>query len=222
MKSDKEIILENIRKSLSGSRAEIANDSVLDNEISEKLISITPSAQNELIQQFQNELEKVDAEFINLESDEDLQPILQNLLSDSGASKIAVSDDEIIINISESLEDVTIVRATQNEYPERKIEISQIETALVFAENGIADTGSVVFYYDNTKTTYPHFLCDWTIILIKRESIIPNQFELMKKVDLEKAKNMVFVTGPSRTADIEKTLVLGAHGPRRVTVIVIP
>ena len=44
----------------------------------------------------------------------------------------------------------------------------------------------------------------------------------MKKVDIERAKNMVFVTGPSRTADIEKTLVLGAHGPRRVTIIAIP
>jgi L-lactate dehydrogenase complex protein LldG len=56
---------------------------------------------------------------------------------------------------------------------------------------------------------------------VKRENLLENQFELFHKIDFEKAKNMVFVTGPSRTADIEKTLVLGAHGPRRVTVILI-
>ena len=222
MKSDKEIILQNIRESLSGSRAESSNDIELDSEISEKLNSITPSTQNELIHQFEKELEKVNAEFINLENSEDISATLQKLIIDCGVNKIAISGDDIIDNISESLDDITIVKATKYEYPERKNKLSQIETALVFAGNGIADTGSVVFYYDNTKTTYPHFLCDWTIIVIKQKLIIANQFELMKKIDLEKAKNMVFVTGPSRTADIEKTLILGAHGPRRVTVIVIP
>jgi len=222
MKSDKEIILENIRKSLSSSRNEVANDIQLDNEIKEKLNSVTPSTQNELIQQFQNELEKVDAEFINIESNENISQTLQRLLQDGVVNEIAISDDELICTITESLADITIVKATDYEYPERKSKISQINTAVVFAENGIADTGSVVFYYNTTNTTYPHFLCDWTIIAIKRDSIIANQFELIKNLDLEKAKNMVFVTGPSRTADIEKTLVLGAHGPRRVSVIAIP
>jgi L-lactate dehydrogenase complex protein LldG len=222
MKSDKEIILKNIKESLSGSRAESSNDTELDYEISEKLNSITPSTQNELIHQFEKELEKVNAEFINIESSEDIPAILQKLITDSGVKKIAISGDDLINTIAESLLDFTIEKASEYEYSERKNKLSQIETALVFAENGIADTGSVVFYYDNSKTTYPHFLCDWTIILIKQKSIIANQFELMKKIDFEKAKNMVFVTGPSRTADIEKTLVLGAHGPRRVTVIAIP
>jgi L-lactate utilization protein LutC len=222
MKSDREIIFENIRKSLGNSRIEIANDSLLDGEIDEKLNLITPTSQNGLVDQFKSELEKVDAEFIDINDIKKLSSALQKLLNDNEVNKIAVSDDTIINEISDSLIGIEIKKATKHEYSERKSKISQIETALVFAENGIADIGSVVFYYDITKTTYPHFLCDWTVIVIKRNSIVANQFELMKNIDIKKAKNMVFATGPSRTADIEKTLVLGAHGPRRVTVVLIP
>jgi len=219
MKTDREIILENIRRSLSGSRIEVVNDEALDNTINEKLNSITP---NDLIKQFKDELEKVNAEFIKLESTEEIISVLQKLFNENNVKHIAVSEDSEVQNIIESIEGIDVIQATELRYPERKNEISKIDAALVFAGNGIADIGSVVFYYDDTKTTYPHFLCDWTVVLLKASTIVANQFELIKGIDKEKAKNMVFVTGPSRTADIEKTLVLGAHGPRRVTVILIP
>jgi len=219
MKSDRDIIFENIRNSLSGSRIEIEKNHALDNSIKEKLDSITP---HDLVEQFKSELEKVSAEFIQLENSDKLSSVLQKLLTESEVNQIAVSDENQIKEITESLEGIKIFKAVEFQYPERKEEISQINASLVYASNGIADIGSVVFYYDDTKTTYPHFLCDWTVVLLKSSTIVANQFDLMKNIEIEKAKNMVFVTGPSRTADIEKTLVLGAHGPRRVTVIMIP
>lgn len=222
MKSDRDIILDNIRKSLANSRNEIANDDALDSNIQEKLSSITPENYDTLIEQFKSELEKVSAEFIRIDSSEDVLPTLQRMFNDGNIKHIAISNEKEVDELSKSLVGITISKATEFEYLERKAQISQINTALIFADNGIADIGSVVFYYDNTETTYPHFLCDWSVILIKENTIVANQFELMKNINKEKAKNMVFVTGPSRTADIEKTLILGAHGPRRVTIVVIP
>ncbi len=222
MKSDREIIFENIKKSLTGLRKEVVDTIILDNVIREKLDDITPQTQNGLVKQFENELKKVNSEFINIEKNEAILSTLKKLLSDNGVEEIAVCNSDFIINISKSLEGIKVLKAIEYSYQERKDKLSKIETALVFAETGIADTGSTVFFYDVSKTTYPHFLSNWIIVFIKKDSIVPNQFELMKNIDKEKAKNMVFVTGPSRTADIEKELVLGAHGPRRVTIIVIP
>jgi L-lactate dehydrogenase complex protein LldG len=48
------------------------------------------------------------------------------------------------------------------------------------------------------------------------------EFFRERAADIAAAANCTFVTGPSRTADIELTLTLGVHGPGRVVVIVGP
>ena len=61
-------------------------------------------------------------------------------------------------------------------------------------------------------------------------SIAPQQFEalagLQTSLEAEKGKREMprtvnFITGPSRSADIEQTLLLGAHGPRRLHIVVV-
>ena len=115
----------------------------------------------------------------------------------------------------------TYISATDLKGNHRKDELAKIPVALVKASFAVADIGSLIFPYDENGTSLPHFLSDCVIALVERSQLLSNQFELLKKIDIEKSKNMVFVAGPSRTADIEKVLVLGAHGPRRLIVIVI-
>ena len=97
--------------------------------------------------------------------------------------------------------------------------MSSVRLALVEASYAVADIGSLVFPYDDTGTSLPHFLAECIIALVHTKNILANQFDLLKNLPLNKAKNMVLVTGPSRTADIEKVLILGAHGPKQLVVI---
>ena len=46
-------------------------------------------------------------------------------------------------------------------------------------------------------------------------------FDLMRSERVEPARAINFISGPSRTGDIEQTIVLGAHGPYRVHLIVV-
>jgi len=92
---------------------------------------------------------------------------------------------------------------------------------VVDVDYAIADSATLVVSFDKINSTLPLFLPDCVIALVRKEQLIANHFELFKKIKTDWAKNMLLITGPSRTADIEKILILGAHGPRRLVVIFI-
>ena len=83
------------------------------------------------------------------------------------------------------------------------------------ATAGVAETGSVVIEADGAHL--PSLLTDTSVVLLDPHRIVPALQDLDPAPAQVRAR--VLVTGPSRTADIEKLLVLGAHGPRRLIII---
>ncbi|MFH1194828.1 MAG: LUD domain-containing protein [bacterium] len=196
-----------------------------ENEIKKEIAAITPKDNPGLWLQFQKELEAISGEFYSFFSMDEAAEIISKLLLELKIEKIGISKEnicnDVAIKLKEKIASLEIVSPVELNAEERKKEFAATEAAIVHPAFAVADIGSLVFNYDTTGTSYPHFLCDNTFVIINENQIIANQFELFDKIDVEESKNMVFVTGPSRTADIEKVLVLGAHGPRRLLVIKI-
>ncbi|MCB9208944.1 MAG: LUD domain-containing protein [Ignavibacteriales bacterium] len=222
--SNRNKILSQIKSALknkSNEEEKIYSISELNDRISETL----PKSKTELVEQFKQELLKVNADFFYLNNISEAQEKISEILSENKINHIASTNQRICESIQESIEavytDVKFTIANDLKPQERKEKISKINTAIVYADFAVSEIGSLVFLYDNSKTSYPHFLCDYVIAIVNSKNIFPNQFTLFENIDTEQSKNMVFVTGPSRTADIEKVLVLGAHGPRKLTVIAI-
>ncbi len=225
MMSARNEILNRLRSAVKN-RSEIKTDDPdAERKIHESLALLTPPGINELWEQFKSELESISGEFHRAENAGQAADIISGFISETKIDSLAVSGEKISMQIASLVEakikGLKLLPPEGLNFEERKNIYSLINAAVVHPSYAVADIGSLVFLYDNSGTTLPHFLCENTFAIVSPEQIIANQFELFEKTDSEKLKNMVFVAGPSRTADIEKVLVLGAHGPRRLIVILL-
>jgi L-lactate dehydrogenase complex protein LldG len=90
----------------------------------------------------------------------------------------------------------------------------------------VAESGTLVLGSGATHPTALAFLPDYLVAILPRSRIVPSCETALERVGSGRAERSLprcinFVTGPSRTADIEEVLLLGAHGPRTLLVLVV-
>lgn len=91
---------------------------------------------------------------------------------------------------------------------------------------GIAETGTLMLLSGPESPTTLNFLPDVHIALLRTERIVGSYEEAWARLRAAQGAGVMpravnWITGPSRTADIEQTLLLGAHGPRRLHIIIV-
>jgi len=92
--------------------------------------------------------------------------------------------------------------------------ISQVEW-------GLANTGTLVQDSTSIDQRLVSSLPSIHIALVPTAGILPDMTALLMKVDPKKAAYIAMITGPSRTADIERVLTIGVHGPERLVIVVV-
>ena len=98
-----------------------------------------------------------------------------------------------------------------------------VRFGLTSAEAAFAESGSIVIRSGSGRPRMASLIPLVHIALLPFNRIFRSQMDWMANgdVDLSEAANVVYVTGPSRTADIEQQLNLGVHGPRAVHVVIV-
>ena len=96
--------------------------------------------------------------------------------------------------------------------------------AISEAYAGIAETGTLVLLSGEQRWTSHNFLPDDHIIILDSTLIVRHQEDIWTRLralpnGLPRVVNLI--TGPSKTADVEQTVQYGAHGPRRLHLIVV-
>jgi L-lactate dehydrogenase complex protein LldG len=89
---------------------------------------------------------------------------------------------------------------------------------------GIAETGTLMLPSAPERPVTLNIMPDTEIVVLQASSIVGAYEEAWDRLRSEigaMPRNVMLVTGPSRSADIEQTLELGAHGPRRLHVVVV-
>ena len=97
--------------------------------------------------------------------------------------------------------------------------LTSVDLCVCSAELGVAENGSVWL----TALGHPAapFGASNLAVVLDRQNIVPDMHAAYRKIKPAESDYAAFVSGPSKTADIEQSLVIGAHGPKTLTVVLV-
>jgi len=98
---------------------------------------------------------------------------------------------------------------------------NDIELAIIKAHFSVAENGAVWLTEEVMGQRIIPYICQHLAVIVYAESIVPTLHEAYEKIGAGDYGFGGFIGGPSKTADIEQALVLGAHGPLTMTVFII-
>ena len=190
------------------------------------------AAPESLLQRFTGELERLDGEVFVVEGDDAARDQVLALLKTHDASRVLAWEYQYIPidGLEQALAEAGITAIHPDIHGDtRDGALNQYETVpvgLTGADAAFAATGTFVVNAAPGKDRIPTVLPRVHIVVITLDQIVPrleswvanqrhNDLALIRN-----SSNLCFISGPSRTADIEKNLVLGMHGPEEVQVVI--
>jgi L-lactate dehydrogenase complex protein LldG len=152
---------------------------------------------------------------------DELSKLLLELRDAEGWKKIASHGGELTEAACRTLA-LPVCRTDQ---PFKAVDLEACDAGITECDALIAQTGSVLLTNRSAGGRALSVLPPHHVVLARREQLLrdlPAAFELLKRKYGANYPSMIsFVTGPSRTGDIERILVLGAHGPKKLTIFCV-
>ncbi|MGV3505454.1 MAG: LutC/YkgG family protein [Adhaeribacter sp.] len=99
--------------------------------------------------------------------------------------------------------------------------LAQLELAVVAGSLAVAENGAVWVSEKDLPTRVLPFICEHLVLVVHRHQLVGTMHEAYDRLQVNQDGYGVFIAGPSRTADIEQSLVIGAHGPKRAHIFLV-
>ncbi|MGL4475981.1 MAG: LutC/YkgG family protein [Shewanella sp.] len=99
-------------------------------------------------------------------------------------------------------------------------ELQDIDYAILSGELAVAENGAIWVKQPQGHRVTP-FICENLLLVVKANTLVPNMHSAMERISLNSGEFGVFIAGPSKTADIEQALVVGAHGACSLNVYLV-
>lgn len=125
--------------------------------------------------------------------------------------------DRLVTTIAELAGTATFIDAIK----EDAHSLENIGLAIIPAHFGVAENGAVWVTEDLIKYRVLPFITQQLAVVVNKADIVANMHLAYDKIAGTSYDFGVFIAGPSKTADIEQSLVLGAHGPKGMMVFLI-
>jgi L-lactate dehydrogenase complex protein LldG len=208
----REAILSSIRSHLAASAPYEEHPVNLENPV---ILSKIPVA---LVELFKQNLESVNGHCIIAKSDTDITDALSQIITDRNGQRLAISDNrevERLLHLTDlEIEELGIAPDAQD--------IFRFDIGISTAQAAIAETGTLVLDSAHERHRLVSLVPPVHIAIVNASRICETPAEALTLLHgaREISPAVTFITGPSRTADIELTLAIGVHGPQELYVII--
>ncbi|GAB3536020.1 LUD domain-containing protein [Pontibacter brevis] len=99
--------------------------------------------------------------------------------------------------------------------------LADVDLAVLPAQFGVAENSALWVTDAQLPLRVLPFICQHLALVVPRQSIVPLMQQAYEVIGAQEYGFGTFIAGPSKTADIEQSLVLGAHGARTLSVFVL-
>lgn len=212
----RDAILASIRSSLSASKPFDAEHQkhhghgvTSQNEVRRELST------EELLDNFKTNLESVGGFCTVVSSESETAKYGATLVEKIGAKVVAISDSDLVYRLAEDLDSVNFVQNAT------KDELFDCDLGITSAQWAIAETGTLVLESEAESHRLTSLVPPIHLCILRADVIRQTLGEILELTSKNLSKTITFITGASRTSDIELTLAIGVHGPRELHVVVI-
>ena len=184
----------------------------------------------ELIEQFESELTRIGGRFHKAANVESAFQYIEQVASVREARTIVAWEGQIIdgIDVPRRLGEKGIELLTEATGPEFIRRTATADVGVSGVDYALADTGTLVLLARKGQARSISLLPPVHIAVVRPEQILSGLSDLFPLLrgeaeaeGRELSSAITFITGPSRTADIELTLVVGVHGPQQLHVLLL-
>lgn len=183
-----------------------------------------------IVERFEKEFSALGGEAYVVESTAKAREKLRELITRDSPKKVAISDSELgkRLQVDEVLNEIGVTPVSISSGSNLRKALSESDVGITGVSLALADTGTLVIKTDNefdrlvSALPYTHIaLLSNRQILETADSAINKLSELCMGTSKGATGVVSFITGTSRTADIEQVLVKGVHGPNKLCAIVL-
>lgn len=191
------------------------------------------ATQDELVEVLKQQCENIHTSFVQTTTKQ-LADALHQVVSDFGGKSVITWNDERFekFGLTKLMDfwpesGIQLYEWDPNNPEENIRQAEQANIGLTISEITLAESATCVLYSHPNRGRTMNFLPQNTIVLIPKSSIVPRMTQAAQQIHekIEKGEQIpsciLFMSGPSNSADIESVLIVGVHGPVKATYIII-
>lgn len=222
--ASRELILGRLRQSAAAGSAAAQSLAAADQSISAYYADLPRPDRAELIRQFCTAMQAAHAEVMLATPADWVQQLAGKLEQERIGSLLLDTSLAQLQPLLAALPPACRSRAYEQPIEAWKQSLfDDVDAGLCFARSGIASTGTLILVPDSGSPRTMSLVPPLHIGLLYASSLYADMYSAQKAERWEAGmpSNLVMVSGPSKTSDIQQTLAYGAHGPRRMWVVLI-